>query len=64
MFSVINNQGIGEATVNHLLTTLDIRPVSHSMLDERSRGAGLAVEAVAAISTEVSLQKEQALTKE
>ena len=30
--------------VNYILTRLDIRPVSHSMLDERSRGAGVAVD--------------------
>lgn len=50
--------GLGETQINSVLAAMNVPPVSHSMLDQRQREAGLAVENVAEQSINESLQKE------
>lgn len=56
--------GIGEAKINTVLSCLNIPHVSHSMLDERQRETGAAIERIARKTTEKYVDKELHLTRE
>lgn len=63
-FEALKNTGIGERQLNALLAHLNIPPVSVTMLQDRDKEVGNALEEVATESTVKSLDEELHLVKE
>ena len=54
------NAGMGETHVNTLLSSMNVKPVNHSVLKKREREAGLSIERVAKRScTEAATEEKE-----
>ena len=59
------NAGMGETHVNTLLSTMNVKPVNHSVLKKREREAGLSIERVAKRScTEAATEEKELILAE